>query len=557
MKAAICCLNAKYIHASLAPYCLKAGVNSLCPDNIEARVYEFTINGKSEDFINQLTDFKPDVISFTCYIWNITRTLEICKAIKQHTNATIVLGGPEVSYRPNDVLINHDYIDYILSGEGEETYPMLLNKLNSNESVWNIPGISYREDGKIISVPEKECSTTPTSPYNDEFFGNLGGRITYIETSRGCPYRCAFCLSGRCSKLRFFDIEQIKNDIIRLANSGTQTLKFIDRTFNANAERANEIISFILENRGINFPDNICFHFEIAGDILKESTLSLLKIAPTGLFQLEIGMQSFNEETLKAINRKTDIQRLKTNIKRLVEFKNMHIHIDLIAGLTGEDFQSFKESFNTGYHLNAHMLQMGFLKLLHGSDMRENPEKYPCNFTSEPPYEVISTPWLTENEIKELKLTEDALDRLYNSGRFINSLHYLTEECNIEPFELFHSFGNMINGCKMTLSQYAEHFYSFFKGDNRINSELLREHILCDLLACSSSLQIPDTIKVKDPLYRQAKRKFTEGSTDRIKVAILRKMGKVLVVNQSGKKDLHGRYPHQFYKIDTIKAPEE
>ncbi len=557
MKAAICCLSAKYIHASLAPWCLKAGVDSLCGDNIEATVFEFTINGCIDDFINRIREFSPDVISFTCYIWNITKTLDLCKNLKGITNATIILGGPEVSYRAEDVLNNYDFIDYVLSGEGEETYPELLNKLCGNDTITSVAGLSYRYNNEIISIPEKEYTSTPPSPYSDEFFDKLNGRITYIETSRGCPYRCAFCLSGRCSKLRFFDIEQVKKDIIKLANSGTQTLKFVDRTFNAKADRANEIIKFILDNRGVNFPENVCFHFEIAGDILKESTLKLLESAPTGLFQLEIGMQSFNEETLKSINRKTDTQKLKKNIKRLIEFNNMHIHIDLIAGLTGEDYNSFKDSFNTGYRLKAHMLQLGFLKLLYGSAMRENPDIYPCEFKEEPPYEVKSTPWLSEDEIKTLKHTEDALDRLYNSGRFIESLNYLTDECGFEPFDLFYSFGNMINGCKMTLSQYAEHFYTFFKDKENVNGELLREHILFDLLACSSSLQIPDSIKIKDPLYRQVKRKFTESTTDKIKVAVLREMGKICIINQSGIKDLHGRYPYTLYDIDIIKAPEE
>lgn len=558
MRVAICCLNAKYIHASLAPWCLYSGVETSCSDSIKRKVFEFTINGDINSFASAISEYKPDVISFTCYIWNITKTLELCKQLKGLTDATIILGGPEVSYRPDDVLNNYLCIDYVLSGEGEETYPLLLNKLSSNSSVYDVPGISYRYENKIISVPEKECINTPPSPYTDEFFANLNGRIAYIETSRGCPYRCAFCLSGRCSDLRFFDINQVKEDILRVANSGTQTLKFVDRTFNVKTERANEIISFILDNRIKGaIPENVCFHFEIAGDILKDSTMELLKKAPYGLFQLEIGMQSFNEGTLALINRKTNTQKLKENIKKLISFSNMHIHIDLIAGLTGENMESFRESFNTGYLLGANMLQLGFLKMLHGSDMRDNPEKYPCKYTDEPPYEVAETPWLSAYEIKCLKNCEDALDRLYNSGRFIGSLDYLVKKCCMEPFEIFYTFGNMINGSKMSLSDYAEHFYTFFKDNENVNSELLREHILCDLLACSSSLQISDTIKVKEPLYRQAKRNFTEGTADKIKVAVLPEMNKIIVVNQSGKKDLHGRYPLEIYNINTLKAPAE
>ena len=190
---------------------------------------------------------------------------------------------------------------------------------------------------------------TPPTPYSEDFYNNLNGRIAYIETSRGCPYRCAFCLSGRCSKLRFFELEQVKKDIINLSLSGTKTIKFVDRTFNADSKRANEIIKFILENRGSHIPENICFHFEIAGDILTEETFELLENAPEGLFQLEIGMQSFNEDTLQKINRKTNTEKLIKNIKKLLEMGNMHIHIDLIVGLTGEDIKSFENSFNIGY----------------------------------------------------------------------------------------------------------------------------------------------------------------------------------------------------------------
>lgn len=554
MNISICCLSAKYIHASLAPWCLYSAVKKNC-DGIYAKVTESTINADLNETADKILSEKPDIISLTAYIWNIDKTLELCKILKQKTNAIIILGGPEVSYRPKDVLSNHNYIEYVLSGEGEETFPLFVNKIKNTEDVFGVAGLSYRKDKNIISNPEENPEATPPSPYCDEFFENLKERISYIETSRGCPYRCAFCLSGRCSDLRFFDIDQVKKDILRLSGSGTKTIKFVDRTFNANTERADEIISFILREYGKSIPQTVCFHFEIAGDILKESTFELLKKAPLGLFQLEIGMQSFNEETLKAINRKTNTQKLIKNIKRLVNLGNMHIHIDLIAGLTGEDFGSFRNSFNIGYRLKANMLQMGFLKLLHGSDMREYPEKYPCKFNEKPPYEVISTPWLSEDEIVSLKNCEDALDRLYNSGRFLYTLDYLTDKCNIEPFILFYEFGNMINGCKMSLTHYSEHLYHFFK--NQTDPVLLQEHILCDLLCCSSSLQVPDSLKPKTPQYRQAKRLLSDSSSEKIKVGVLPALGKIIEVNQSAQKDFSGRYPHKFHSIDIIKSPAE
>ena len=548
MKVIIACLNSKYIHASLSPWCLLAGVREFAKDDYDIAVMESTINGDTSAFADSIINEKPDIVAFSCYIWNITKTLEICKAIKEKHNCIIVLGGPEVAYRPNDILEKHGFIDYVLSGEGEWTFPDFLDSLGGDLS--SVSGLTYKENGEIISVPEKEYTATPPSPYCEEFFEKLNGRITYIETSRGCPYRCAFCLSGRCSPLRFFDTESVKKDIIKLAQSGTQTVKFIDRTFNANAKRANEILLFIKENYGKEISQGVCFHFEIAGDILKDSTLEILESMPYGAVQLEIGIQSFNEETLKKINRKTNTEKLIQNIRKLISFNNMHIHIDLIAGLTGEDFESFKSSFNTAYSLGAHMLQLGFLKLLHGADMREDSEKYPCEFNDAPPYEVTSTPWLSLEEIQTLKRCEDAVDRLYNSGRFLYTLEYLTSEVGISPFDVFFGFGNAVNGNRMRLSVYAENLYGYFS--DKCDKQILREKILCDLLCCSSSVQIPEVLKIKDPLYKKAKKYFIENVDPNTKIAILYSENKIFAVNQCKAKDLHGRFEGEIYNIDDI-----
>lgn len=545
MKVIIVCLNSKYVHASLSPWCLLAGVREFAKNTYDTLVMESTINGDAESFAQKIINEKPDVVAFSCYIWNITKTLEVCRIIKRNHNCKIVLGGPEVAYRPKDILEKYEFTDFVLSGEGEWTFPDFLD--NQNGDLSKVSGLSYRENGEIFTNPEKEYTDSPPSPYSDEFFENLNGRISYIETARGCPYRCAFCLSGRCSPLRFFDMQRVKADIIRLSQSGTQTVKFVDRTFNANAERANEILLFIKENYGKEIPKTVCFHFEIAGDILKESTLEILSSMPYGAVQLEIGMQSFNEETLKLINRKTNTKKLIENVRRLVSFNNMHIHIDLIAGLTGENLGSFKNSFNIGYSLKAHMLQMGFLKLLHGADMRENKEKYLCTFNVEPPYEVTSTPWLSHEEIRMLKNCEDAVDRLYNSGRFLLTLDYLTDEIGIPPFDVFNDFGNSVNGNKMRLSEYAEKLYNFFS--DKCDREILREKILCDLLCCSSSVQIPDVLKIRDPLYKQVKKHFIENVDKNIKVAILYSTNQIFAVNQSKEKDLHNRYEGVFYNI--------
>ncbi len=550
MKALLCCLNSKYIHASLAPWCLESGVENFCKSKVECKVLESTVNADLSAFAHNIINENPRIVSFSCYIWNITKTLEVCKYIKENSDAVIILGGPEVSYRAEGILNEYDFIDFVLCGEGEVSFPKLLDVIAFNGDYSGVEGLCYREKGSILINAEAECTGTPPSPCSKAFYDNLNGRIAYLETSRGCPYRCAFCLSGRCSKLRFFELEQIKRDILNLAVSGTKTVKFVDRTFNADSKRANEIIKFILDERGKHIPENVCFHFEIAGDILTEETFKLLEIAPAGLFQLEIGMQSFNEDTLKAINRKTNTEKLIKNIKRLISFNNMHIHIDLIAGLTGEDLSCFERSFNIGYSLNAHMLQMGFLKLLHGADMRENPEKYPCEFNSEPPYEVTSTPWLSNDEIIKLEKCEDALERLYNSGRFLFTLDYLINECGFEPFRLFFDFGNTVDGNKMNLSEYALKAYEYFS--DKCDKDILMEKLHCDLLSCSSALQIPELFKKKHPLYRRAKSCFTSSTHDKIKVAVLGKSEKIFVVNQSRKKDLHGRYPCEVYGFEVL-----
>ena len=536
MNIAIACLNSKYIHASLSPWCLLAGVREFCKTDVTATVCEGTINQNLDEFIASLP--QCDLYGFSCYIWNIEQTLHVCKRIKEKTGAKIVLGGPEAAYRAHDILNRYDFVDFVLSGEGEFNFPKLVDAINGEDDFESVDGLSYRGDD-VITIPEKEYTATPPNPYCKEFFDSLRDRICYIETSRGCPYRCAFCLSGRCSPLRFFDMDMVKENILLLANSGTKTVKFVDRTFNANYRRANEILAFIKENYGTKIPEGVCFHFEIAGDILREETLAILKEMPYRSVQLEIGMQSFNEETLKTINRKTDTKKLIKNIKKLLEFGNMHIHIDLIAGLTGEDINSFKNSFNIGYNLHAHMLQMGFLKLLYGSDMRENSEKYPCKFSDTPPYEVTSTPWLTESEITALKNCEDALERLYNSGRFLLSLDYLTNQIGIEPFDLFYDFGNKFSGNKTSLSLYAQRFFEYFK--DKCNPEILREKIVCDLLCCGGEKHIPDCLKIKDPLYKKVKQELSGTLGNNFNFAILYSENKVFAVTPTEQVDLFGR----------------
>ena len=549
MELVIGCLNSKYIHASLAPWCLLAGIREFCKSNVDATIFESTINADLDQCCKTIP--LADAYAFSCYIWNVQQTLYICQKLKEKTGAKIILGGPEVAYRASDILTKYGFIDFVLSGEGEFNLSKLIDIIDNPTMYNSVDGLTYRQDNNVISTPEKEHTVTPPNPYCDEFFDNLKDRICYIETSRGCPYRCAFCLSGRCSALRFFDINIVKENILRLANSGTKTVKFVDRTFNANYKRANEILTFIKENYGNKIPKGVCFHFEIAGDILHKETLDILSQMPYKSVQLEIGMQSFNEQTLKTINRKTDTKKLIKNIKTLLSFGNMHIHIDLIAGLTGEDLSSFKNSFNIGYNLRAHMLQMGFLKLLYGSDMRENPDIYPCDFSDNPPYEVTRTPWLSEDEILRLKNCEDALERLYNSGRFLLTLDYLQNEVGYEPFELFWDFGNAVSGTKTSLSLYAQKLYDFYK--SRCNADVLREKIVCDMLCCGAEKHVPDSLKIKDSLYKKVKTKLTQSLGNKFNFAILYSEEKVFAVTIDETADLHGRKKGQYFNLSDLR----
>lgn len=548
MKLVIGCLNSKYIHASSAPWCLAAGIREFAKTEIEYTVVESTINSDLEAYAQTIIDLKPDTVSFCCYIWNINQTLFVCEKIKNTVGSTLVLGGPEVAFRAKDVLSCCEYIDYVISGEGEFVFPEFSDMLNGVGEKQNVAGLTYRDGDNIFSVEEKCYTETPPSPFSDEYFAALGGRICYIESSRGCPYRCAFCLSGRVSKLRFFDMQTVKRDLLLLAKSGSSTVKFVDRTFNADEKRANEILCFIKDNYGTEIPHGVCFHFEIAGDILKASTLQILSEMPVGAVQLEIGMQSFNAETLAAINRKTDTEKLVSNIKTLVGFGNMHIHIDLIAGLTGEDITSFEKSFNIAYALKAHMLQLGFLKLLYGADMREHSEKYPCTFTDSPPYEVTATPWLSANEIAALKKCEDALDRLYNSGRFLFTLDYLINVVGFTPFRLFCEFGNAVNGKKIGLGEYAAKLFGFF--ENFCDREILREKIVCDMLCCGSESHIPREFKTITPLHKKAKNTLENGKN--LKIAVLQKSNLVFAADPQSTRDFFGRYQYKFYDLTAL-----
>ncbi len=509
---------------------------------------ESTVNADTEGFFNSIIAHKPDIVAFSCYIWNIEKLLPLCKRLKENADCLIAVGGPETEYRQEDILTKNTFIDYVISGEGEWSFSSFINGLETGNSFESCEGISYIENDCFISYPKKCHRETPPSPYCDEYFEKLGGRIAYIEASRGCPFKCAYCLSGQLSGMRYFDEEAVFNNIIRLSHSGTKTIKFIDRTFNADTRRADRILSFIKENHGKSINKNVCFHFEIAADILKDSTIELLSRMPEGLCQLEIGIQSFNRKTLEATGRKSDLKKLSANVKRLISFGNMHIHTDLIAGLPFEDIKSFKNSFNCAFSLKSDMLQLGFLKLLHGAEMRTNEDKFPCNYKSIPPYEIISNEWLSENDIHTLKNCEEALERLYNSRRFLITLDYLFDEIGLDPFDTFCEFGSFCDFNRMGLTEFTEKVWLFFK--ERCDEARLRECILSDINSLTVNIHIPDCLTEYDPLYKRLKKKYSELLKTNVRIVILKSQKRVMVIPTDKTDRISGRYFSEYYPLE-------
>ena len=506
-------LNAKYVHASPAPWCLAGGIKAYAPDLYHrVHIIEATVNQPPADVLERIVAAAPAVVGFSCYLWNIDITLTLCTALKRALpRVVIVLGGPEVSYCAKSVLQNNTQIDYILAGEGEESVPTFLKAVFAQDKPALLPkqarqmiaGLCGRcADGTVYESAPCVLSGAVPSPLTAGYAEAVQGRIAYFETSRGCPYSCAFCLSGRCGTPRFFALDSILQDLLRLANSGTRTIKFVDRTFNANAVHANKILQFILAHYGKEIPQGVCFHFEIAGDILREETFALLAQMPAGAVQLEIGMQSFCEKTLEAVRRKTDTAKLQENIRRLVAMSNMHIHIDLIAGLPYESLTVFAESFNKGYALGAQMLQLGFLKLLYGSAMRGQPQDYPCEFDENAPYEVRTTPWLSAQDFALLHHTEEAVERVYNSGRFRLTADYVLSASGQTPFAFYTGLGVAAHkagvGWRTSLDDYTAVLQEYCASLKNVDGETLRDFLVRDRLSTNQTGRLPPCLHRPD-----------------------------------------------------------
>lgn len=506
-------INAKYIHSNLAVRYLK----SYCRgefDNIS--VMEFSINDHIDNIMKELYTVQADIYGFSCYIWNIELVLKACSSLKKaKPEAVIVLGGPEVSYDAPEIMRNNPFIDYIVAGEGEKTFLELLTCLcRDTVGESSIRGLCYRDGDLIVLNDERPLiPDLDEIPFPYEDFNKMNNKILYYETSRGCPMNCQYCLSSTIPGVRFLSTDRVRKDIDKFVKAGVKQVKLVDRTFNCNVIRSVEIMEYIISlDTGTNF------HFEISADMLNEAFFETVGKAPRGLFQFEIGVQSTNAATLHEIKRKTDFEKLKANVGKLMEIGNSHIHLDLIAGLPYEDFESFKKSVNDVYSMKPHMLQLGFLKLLKGSGLRDNAVKYGIVFHEFPPYEVIKTSSISYEEILKLKNFEHVLELYYNSGRFRKTLDFLLTKLNATPFDFYSSLSDYwssrgyyksARGIKEQCTILYEYVRESFR--NKLQShglKIFNEILKLDWLLYGRGGNIPSVIerydhsKIKETIHR-------------------------------------------------------
>ena len=436
-KILLTAINAKYIHSNLAVYSLKAYAQRCLEkqtkaeqeEEIKIEIAEYTINQQIDEILRDIYKKKPDMLCFSCYIWNINYIEELIREIAKILPETeIWAGGPEVSYDAKHFLEKFPEVKGVMKGEGEETFAQLINA----ESYAEVKGITYREDGEIVENPWREIMDLNKVPFVYQDMTNFANKIIYYESSRGCPFSCSYCLSSVDKKLRFRDTELVKKELQFFIDHEVPQVKFVDRTFNCSHKHAMEIWKYVAEHdKGITN-----FHFEVSADLLNEEEIAFIQSMRPGLIQLEIGVQSTNPDTIKEIRRTMKFDKLAEIVKAIKEPGNIHQHLDLIAGLPYEDLESFKKSFDDVYELKPEQLQLGFLKVLKGSFMEGNQKEYELVFRDKPPYEVLSTKWLPYSDVLLLKGVEEMVEVYYNTSQFTHTLAELEQEYD-SYFELF------------------------------------------------------------------------------------------------------------------------
>ncbi|WP_326513185.1 B12-binding domain-containing radical SAM protein [Clostridium intestinale] len=489
MKILLLAINSQFIHSNLAVRYLRSFTQDL---NYEAVIKEVTINDRVENILKEIIKEKPNVVAFSAYIWNLEYVERLTELIKRvDENIEILYGGPEVSY-DSEGFFQNNRVDYIISGEGEETYrDFVLYKLGELH-LSKIKGLYFKKDGEVYFNGERKLMNMNDIifPYSDE--DNLEDKMVYYEASRGCPFSCKYCLSSTIHGVRFLDTERVKKELQFFMDKKVRLVKFVDRTFNCNHKFVMEIWSFL-----INSDTKTRFHFEVSADILKDDEIKLLNTAPKGRFQLEVGVQTTNPQILKNINRTITFEDIKEKVVEIKKGDNIHQHLDLIAGLSGEDYESFKKSFNDVYNLGVEMVQLGFLKLLRGSDMRIEAEEWGIEYSPYPPYEVLKTSYINYFELLELKKIDEMVDKYNNSGKFSNILKYLIPKFET-PFDFFKELGNFFEekgyfNRNIGSVEYYKVFLDFYNEKMQDKEErILKEIIKYDYLCFNKKRWLPD-----------------------------------------------------------------
>ncbi|MCT8137885.1 B12-binding domain-containing radical SAM protein [Anaerobacillus sp. CMMVII] len=438
MKIVLTTLNAKYIHTALSLRLLKAYTEA----DYDVEIKEYTINDPSLNIVTDLYEKNATVIGFSCYIWNIEKTIEVVKMIKKvNPELKIILGGPEVSFDIPYWMERVPEIDFIVFNEGEETFKHLLDELTGSKKFHLVFGASYRKGEEVIVNPPRpniKLNTIPTAYRFQEDIENLNKRIVYFETSRGCPFSCSFCLSSVEVGVRYFDIERVKADLLFLIENGAKLIKFIDRTFNIRRNYAIEIFQFLIDNH-----QGCVFQFEITADIMRPEVLEFLNThAPPGVFRFEIGVQSTNDATNELVMRKQNFEKLSRTVRMIKEGGKIDQHLDLIAGLPEENYDSFKKTFNDVFEMRPEELQLGFLKMLRGTGLRSQAENYGYVYMDHSPYEILKNDILSFSEIIRIKRVEDILEKYWNAHRMDNTIEYLIDTEFESAFDFFQEFGD-------------------------------------------------------------------------------------------------------------------
>ena len=480
MKVLLTAINAKYIHSNLAVYSLRAYAGKYAQ---QTEIAEYTINQTMDDILSDIYRKKPDILCLSCYLWNILYVEQLITEIhKVLPKMQIWLGGPEVSYNAVSVMEQYPQVTGVMCGEGEETFLELMEYWNQErESLDTIKGIVYRENGTCRQNPPRPVMDLSKVPFVYDHIEDFQNKIIYYESSRGCPFSCSYCLSSIDKCLRFRNLELVKKELQFFIDHEVPQVKFVDRTFNCKHSHSMAIWTYLKEHdRG-----KTNFHFEVAADLLNEEEMELIASMRPGLIQLEIGIQSTNLETITEIRRKMNFEEVKRIVKRVQEKGNVHQHLDLIAGLPYEDYERFAQSFRDVYALHPEQLQLGFLKVLKGSYMHEKTKDYQLLYQDRPPFEVLSTKWLSYDDVIRLKGVEEMVEVYYNSGQFVNTLRLLEEEFT-DTFALYESLSryyeenglHMINHSRIT--RY-EVLFAFIKACVEKNVENYRQMLILDL----------------------------------------------------------------------------